>query len=113
MGRLRRLLLVDPVKLYSILVTTTPRPRPGDVHVVRPERFLVATVVSATPGPLSSMPSWAVTWEAEEAETPQSQDMALAGFALDARATPDEAIEWHVIDESLWRERAYAPNHWA
>jgi hypothetical protein len=33
-------------------------------------------------------------------------------FALDARATPEEALRWHEIDEEHWREHGYAPNHW-
>jgi hypothetical protein len=53
-----------------------------------------------------------VTWEAEEAETPQSLDMARNGFACDARSTPEEATHWHEIDEQHWREHGYAPNHW-
>jgi hypothetical protein len=80
--------------------------------VRRAERFLVATVVSSTPGPPAWMPSWAVTWEAEEAETPRGEQMARNGFALDARATPEESMEWHALDEAHWREHDYAPNHW-
>jgi hypothetical protein len=33
-------------------------------------------------------------------------------FALDARATIEEAQRWHEIDEQHWREHGYAPNHW-
>jgi hypothetical protein len=113
MGAVRERNLVAAVILHSILVTTAGRPRPGAFHVLRhAEHFLVATVVSSTDGPPSSMPSWAVTWEAEEAETPQSLDMARNGFAFDARSTPAEALEWHAIDEAHWIEHGYAPNHW-
>jgi hypothetical protein len=101
------------VKLYSILVATAGRPAIGSRHVLRhAEHFLVATVVSSTPGPPNSKPSWAVTWEAEEAETPQSLDMARNSFACDACSTPEEATHWHEIDEQHWREHGYAPNHW-
>jgi hypothetical protein len=110
---MRERILVAAVILHSILVTTAGRPRPGAVHVLRhAERFLVATVVSSRPGPPSWMPSWAVIWEAEEAETRQSLDMARNGFACDARSTPEEALEWHAIDEAHWRAHGYAPNHW-
>ena len=99
--------------LHAILVTPTGRPRPGTVHALRHiERFLLGTVVSATPGPPSSMPAWAVTWQTEEIETERARAMARNGFALDARATVEEALHWHAIDETHWRKHGYAPNHW-
>jgi len=102
------------MKLHAILVTTTGRPRPGTVQVLRHlDRFLLGTVVSATPGPPSSMPSWAVTWEAEEIETERARAMARGSFALDARATVDESLRWHAIDEAHWVSHGYAPNHWS
>jgi hypothetical protein len=102
-----------PMMLFSILVTTTGRPQIGSEHALRhAERFLVGRVVSATPGPQSTMPSWVVTWEADEIESQNALAMARSGFALDARSTPAEALEWHVIDEAHWREHGYAPNHW-
>jgi len=102
------------VKLYSILVTTAGRPAIGSCHVLRhAEHFLVATVVSSTPGPPSSMPAWAVTWDVDDGvRADEALAMARNAFALDARATPDEALRWHVIDEKHWIEKGYAPNHW-
>ena len=102
--------------LYSILVTTTGRPLIGSRHVIRyAERFWVARVASATPGPQSAMPAWAVTWDVDDTvRAEEALEMARNRnvFALDARATPEEALKWHVIDEAHWREHGYAPNHW-
>lgn len=100
--------------LYSILVTTSGRPPIGSRHLVRyAERFWVATVASATPGPPSSMPSWSVTWHVDATVgAAQAHAMAMNTFALDARETPEEARRWHAIDEAHWREKGYAPNHW-
>jgi hypothetical protein len=104
------------MKLHSILVTTAGRPQIGEEHVLRhAERFWVGRVVSATPGPESTMPSWVVTWEVDQdVSEEQALDMAWNRntFALDARATPDEALVWHAIDEVHWRQHGYAPNHW-
>jgi hypothetical protein len=67
MGRLRRRFLVDPVKLYSILVTNAGRPLIGSRHVIRyAERFRIARVALATQGPPSMMPTWAVTWGVDD-----------------------------------------------
>jgi hypothetical protein len=103
-----------PTDLYSILVTTTGRPKIGSKQVLRhAARFWVGRVVSATPGPPSSMPSWAVTWDVDHiVSEAEAADMARKTFALDARATPAEALEWHAIDEAHYREHGYAPNHW-
>ena len=103
--------------LYSILVTTTGRPSIGSLHVLRhAERFWVARVASAVPGPPhSAMPAWAVAWDIDET-VGEAQADAMARnrntFALDARATPEDALEWHAIDEKHWRDHGYAPNHW-
>lgn len=79
------------------------------------ERFWVATVASATPGPPSVMPAWAVTWhvdatvgEAQAADLARNRNV----FVLDARETAAEALEWQAIDEAHWRSKGYAPNHW-
>ncbi|MGM4916302.1 hypothetical protein [Tardiphaga sp. 813_E8_N1_3] len=100
--------------LYSILVTTSGRPAIGSEHLLRhAERFWVGTVASATPGPPSSMPAWAVTWHVDATVGAAHADtMAMKIFALDARETPEEARRWHAIDEAHWREHGYAPNHW-
>ncbi|MCC8961638.1 hypothetical protein H8A95_04705 [Bradyrhizobium sp. Pear76] len=100
-------------KLHSVLVTTTGRPKIGSVQVLRHDgRFLLGTVISATPGPTASMPAWAVTWEAELIASERALAMARSSFPLDARATLEEARHWHEIDEAHWRVHGYAPNHW-
>lgn len=101
-------------ELFSILVTTTGRPSIGSRHMVRhADRFWIARVASATPGPPSSMPSWVVTWDVDDTvHKEEAAAMAKNALALDARATPDEALEWHAIDEKHWIEKGYAPNHW-
>jgi hypothetical protein len=102
------------IELYSILVTTTGRPAIGSRHVLRhAERFWSARVASATPGPPASMAAWAVTWDVDDTvRAEEALAMARNVFALDARATPEEAARWHEIDEEHWREHGYAPNHW-
>jgi hypothetical protein len=115
MGSLRRRFLVDPVKLYSILVTTAGRPAIGSRYVLRhAERFWVARVASVTPGPLeASMPAWAVTWDADDTvRAEEALAIARKNFALDARATAAEALHWHAIDEKHWIDHGYAPNRW-
>jgi hypothetical protein len=101
-------------ELFSILVTTTGRPSIGSRYVIRhADRFWIARVASATPGPPSSMPSWAVTWDVDDiVHKEEAAAMARNAFAPDARANPDEALEWHAIDEKHWIEKGYAPNHW-
>jgi hypothetical protein len=94
-------------ELYSILVTTTGRPLIGSRRVIRyAKRFWVAGVASATPGPQSTMPAWAVAWDVDDTVRAE-EALAMARnrntFALDARATPEEAMEWHEIDEAHWR----------
>jgi hypothetical protein len=103
-----------PAELYSILVTTTGRQPIGSRHVIRyNERFWVARVASATPGPQSTMPAWAVTWDVDDGvRADEALAMARNAFALDARATPEEALRWHESDEKHWIEKGYAPNHW-
>jgi hypothetical protein len=102
--------------LYSILVTTSGRPAIGSEHLLRhAERFWVGRVASATPGPPSSMPSWAVTWHVDVSVGEAQANMAARNknvFVLDARETPEEARRWHAIDEAHWIEKGYAPNHW-
>jgi hypothetical protein len=105
------------MSLYSILVTTTGHPPLGSSHVIRhAERFWIGCVVSATPGPVSVMPSWAVTWQVD-ATVGAAQADAMARnrnvFVLDARETPEDARRWHEIDEAHWRAKGYAPNHWS
>jgi hypothetical protein len=64
------------------------------------------------------MPAWAVVWDVDDWDVDdtvgeaQADAMARSTFALDARATPEEALEWHANDEAHWREHGYAPNHW-
>jgi hypothetical protein len=101
-------------ELYSILATATGRPLVGSRHVIRyTERFWVARVASATPGPQSTMPAWAVAWDVDDTvRADEALAMARRAFTLDARATPEEAMEWHAIDEAHYREQGYAPNHW-
>jgi hypothetical protein len=103
-------------ELYSILVTTTGRPRLGSRYVLRHgTRFWVGEVRSTMPGPPSSMTSWSVIWRVDPT-VDEAQADAMARnrntFALDARATPEEALRWHAIDEAHYREQGYAPNHW-
>lgn len=89
------------IELYSILVTTTGRPKIGSVHVLRhADRFLLGTVVSATPEPLSSMPSWAVTWKAYTIESERALAMARSSYVLDARVPPESLTEKAVSDFS-------------
>jgi hypothetical protein len=53
-----------------------------------------------------------VTWQVDAAiGEAQAAAMASNRFALDARSTPDEALEWHAIDEKHWIENGYAPNY--
>jgi hypothetical protein len=60
------------------------------------------------------MPSWAVMWDVDDiVHKEEAAGMARNGFALDARANPDEALEWHAIDEKHWIEKGSAPNHWS
>jgi hypothetical protein len=101
------------MNLYSIRVTATGRRLVGSRHVIRyAERFWVARFASATPGPQSTMPAWAVAWDVDDTvRVEEALAMARSAFALDARATPEEAMEWHAIDEEHWREHGYAPNH--
>jgi hypothetical protein len=95
-------------ELFSILVTTTGRPSIGSRHMVRhADRFWIARVASATPGPPSLMPSWVVTWDVDDTvHKEEAAAMAKNALALDARATPDEALEWHAIDGSTGSKRA-------
>jgi hypothetical protein len=108
------MVLVDTMKLYSMLVTHAGRPAIGSRHVIRyAERFWVARVASAKPGPQSTMPAWAVTWDVDNtARAEEALAMARTNFALDARNTASEALHWHAIDEKHWIEHGYAPNHW-
>ncbi len=61
------------------------------------------------------MPAWSVIWRVDQTvDEAQANAMARNSdvFALDARATIEEAQRWHEIDEQRWREHGYAPNHW-
>jgi hypothetical protein len=59
------------------------------------------------------VPSWSVIWRVDQnVEADQADAMARNTFAVDARATMEDALRWHEIHEAHCIEHGYGPNHW-
>jgi hypothetical protein len=94
--------------LHSIIVTDDDL-SVADEHVLRHLwKFWIGTIAALTPCPyaLTSAPAFKVTWSVDLASLAEGEKRVLDRnvFPLDARATADEALMWHLSDEAHWRQ---------